>query len=175
MSLGKRLAIRATYHPTWWYTRAMCALGIWQKWDWITPDVLLGCRPTRRDMKQLRSMGISAVINLCEEFRGHQQLLNSLDMTQLRLPTLDYHTPTCEDLLRGVEFMIEQSAVGRKVYVHCKAGRGRSAVLVICYLMATRRITADQAEACVRESRRQIDRHLANRQAVRDFERLARD
>lgn len=174
MSLNYRLAIRATYYPTWWYTRAMCALGVWNKWDWITPNVLLGCRPSRRDIRQLRSMDISAVINLCEEFSGSQQLLTSLGMTQLHLPTLDYHTPTSGDLLRGMAFMVEQSRVGRKVYVHCKAGRGRSAVLVVCYMMATQGITADQAEACVRESRSQVDRHLANREAVRDFERLAR-
>ena len=43
-----------------------------------------------------------------------------------------FEAPCQEKLLRGVQFIDE---VGPSVYVHCKAGRTRSATLVGCYLM----------------------------------------
>lgn len=166
----KRAVIHATYYPTWWYTRVLCALSIWQKWTWVTPNVLLGCRPTRRDLGKIKSLGISVVINLCEEFRGYPELLSRLGIEPLAVATPDYQVPTLEDLTRGVAFMADRIAAGRKVYVHCKAGRVRSVALVMCYLMATQQLTAKEAHAFILKKRRQIDRNLANRSAVVHFE-----
>lgn len=165
-----RWVIRATHYPTWWYTRALCALGAWEKWTWVTPEVLLGCRPTRGDLSELEPLGISAVINLCEEFSGHTGLLNRLNLEQLSIATVDYQIPACADLQRGVAFMADRIAAGGKVYVHCKAGRVRSVALVMCYLIANRQLSAKQAHACIREKRGQIDRNLAHRSAVVQFE-----
>ena len=38
-------------------------------------------------------------------------------------------------LKKGVEFIEEMNLSENSVYVHCKAGRGRSTTLVACYLM----------------------------------------
>ena len=55
---------------------------------------------------------------------------------QLRLRTVDFNNvPSQEKLKAGVEFIEETKQSGKSVYVHCKAGRGRSATLVACYLM----------------------------------------
>ncbi len=169
----RRWTIHATHYPTWWYTRALCAVGVWQKWNWVAPGVLLGCRPTRRDLGRLESLGISVVINLCEKFRGYPELLGQLGLEQFSIATSDYQIPALEDLERGVAFMSDRIANGRKVYVHCKAGRVRSVALVICYLMATQQLSAKDAHACIQEKRRQIDRSLASRPAVAEFEARA--
>jgi len=43
--------------------------------------------------------------------------------------------PTQEDLAVGVKFLLDHAKRRELVYVHCKAGRTRSATLVACYLM----------------------------------------
>lgn len=55
---------------------------------------------------------------------------------QLRLSTVDLTgVPTLENLHRGVDFALKHREQGNSVYVHCKAGRSRSATLVAAYLI----------------------------------------
>lgn len=54
----------------------------------------------------------------------------------LQLSTPDiFHAPTQEKIVEGVSFIKKFEANNESVYVHCKAGRTRSATLVGCYLM----------------------------------------
>lgn len=53
-----------------------------------------------------------------------------------QLSTRDiFDTPSHEKLVQGVSTIESFSKDGKTVYVHCKAGRTRSATLVGCYLM----------------------------------------
>ncbi len=53
----------------------------------------------------------------------------------LQLPTRDIFEAPCQNKLhKGVEFIKRLEGIG-SVYVHCKAGRTRSATLVACYLL----------------------------------------
>lgn len=55
---------------------------------------------------------------------------------QLRLSTVDLTgVPSLENLHRGVEFALKHRELGNSVYVHCKAGRSRSATLAAAYLI----------------------------------------
>jgi atypical dual specificity phosphatase len=57
----------------------------------------------------------------------------------LQLSTTDiFETPCQEKLQQGVLFINKFRNTGGSVYVHCKAGRTRSATLVGCYLMQVR-------------------------------------
>ena len=49
------------------------------------------------------------------------------------------------------------AAEGGKTYVHCKAGRGRSTTLVLCYLIKYCGQVPEQAYMFVREKRPQVD------------------
>ncbi|UYV75130.1 PTPMT1 [Cordylochernes scorpioides] len=54
----------------------------------------------------------------------------------LQLQTIDmFHAPCQTKLRRGVDFILDALQQQQSVYVHCKAGRTRSATLVGCYLM----------------------------------------
>ena len=55
----------------------------------------------------------------------------------LNLPTTDlFSAPNQQRLEEGVAWMIDETSSGKgSVYVHCKAGRARSATLVAAYLM----------------------------------------
>ncbi len=135
----------------------MCAVGVWRRWDWVDEHVAVGALPSARLLKQLANAGISAILNLCVEYCGNERRLAALAMTQLHLPTLDYHRPCAEDIARAVDFIKEQIAAGKKTYIHCKAGRGRSVTIAICYLMATRQISAEEAFLHVQSIRPNID------------------
>lgn len=55
---------------------------------------------------------------------------------QLRLSTVDLTgVPTLENLHQGVDFALKHREQGSSVYVHCKAGRSRSATLAAAYLI----------------------------------------
>ncbi|KFV01486.1 Phosphatidylglycerophosphatase and protein-tyrosine phosphatase 1, partial [Pterocles gutturalis] len=60
----------------------------------------------------------------------------AMGVEQLRLGTVDLTgVPTLENLHKGVEFILKHRACGHSVYVHCKAGRSRSATMVAAYLI----------------------------------------
>ncbi len=93
----------------------------------------------------------------------------SLGVRFLQLPTTDiFEAPCQEKLLRGVRFIDE---VGPSVYVHCKAGRTRSATLVGCYLMQRHGWTPEDAVAFMAERRPHILLHNKQWEALREYYR----
>ena len=57
-------------------------------------------------------------------------------METLRLDVVDLSgVPSLEKLRLGVSFALRQRERGRSVYVHCKAGRCRSATMAAAYLI----------------------------------------
>lgn len=57
------------------------------------------------------------------------------NIAQKQIETPDFNPLSVEDIIQGVEFIEENIKKGKNVYVHCKAGRSRSAAIVICYLI----------------------------------------
>jgi len=51
---------------------------------------------------------------------------------------VDFSPPSLEDLDTGVQVIQDFKRRGESVYVHCKAGRGRSATMAACYLIKVR-------------------------------------
>jgi hypothetical protein len=74
-----------------------------------------------------------------------------------------------EEIEEGVAYLSEMLADGNTVYVHCKAGRGRSATIVIVYLMQSQGLTFQEAHDFVKEQRPQINLNKQQRQAIFDY------
>ncbi|KAI2499427.1 Protein-tyrosine phosphatase [Fragilaria crotonensis] len=81
--------------------------------------------------------GIRGVINLCDEYPGPTRHYQSLGMVELRLPTVDHFEPSVQSLQSAVSFIQDYAHRGERVYVHCRAGHGRSAAVVMAWTMAT--------------------------------------
>lgn len=83
---------------------------------------------------------VRAVVNLCDEYEGPIRQYKALGMKQLHLPTLDHHCPSVDDLEAAVAFVqhctTNQQGNNSRVYVHCRAGHGRSAAAVYCWLLS---------------------------------------
>ena len=94
-----------------------------------------------QDSLHLTSLWIVVILNF---FCCPQQEWAEWGVTQLQLSTVDFNNaPSQEMIQRGVAFIEEMNENEKTVYVHCKAGRGRSTTLVACYLMKVFSFTAN--------------------------------
>jgi protein-tyrosine phosphatase len=179
-------------------TETNVAIGKWNHWDKICDfngkgSLYLGALPivrgafgyeTRNDLSELQNLGIGAILSVTEVFENNSEGTITSPITpaqwrqagikQLQLPTPDFETIPLEHILKGVEFIRWNIDSGRNVYVHCKAGRGRSALIEMCYLIKYHNYTADAAFSLIRQQRKQagFDAKDAKMQTLRDFERL---
>ena len=82
-----------------------------------------------------RQFNVRGVINMCDEYRGPISSYKRLGIEHLRLPTVDHFEPSVEDLKKAVSFIQRHEHQGGRVYVHCRAGHGRSAAAVYAWLL----------------------------------------
>lgn len=101
----------------------------------ITPGLFVGGQYTRRGIRKMQKIGITAIVNMRETpVRSYPEMEI---MNTLHLATKDLNEPTIENLQRGVEFITREIASGGKVYVHCRLGEGRGPTMAVAYLMST--------------------------------------
>ena len=63
------------------------------------------------------------------------QALQALGVDHIQLAAVDYvGTPSQGDIATAISFIDLHRSHGHSVYIHCKAGRTRSATVVACYL-----------------------------------------
>ena len=58
---------------------------------------------------------------------------------------------------------------GNTVYIHCKAGRGRSATVAICWLMSAKSMDPWQAQQHLLDHRSHVHSTLPEREVVKQF------
>lgn len=149
-------------------------LGRWLKvrnwWDVVDDDIVLGAFPFARDVKQMAAIGVKAVVNTCEEYCGPTDEYAEHKIEQFRMPTVDFTHPSLKDVTEAVAFIESQVAKGHRIYIHCKAGRARSATVAICWLMKSRGITKEEGQQILNKARPHINQHLCSRPVVIAFE-----
>ncbi len=169
MSFARRIYARTVYYPTLLYNMLLGRwLHCWNWWDVVDETLVLGAKPFARDVQALYDLGVRSVINTCEEYAGPVRQYAAKGIEQLHVPTIDFTPPSLDSVIDSVDYIDRQKSKG-KVYVHCKAGRARSATIAICWLMKQHGITPKEAESMLRKKRRQILRNLADRQVVVDY------
>ena len=104
------------------YYRRQC-----RAWDEVTPQVWIGRKLSDREAADAVRKGVTAVLDVTAEFSEAAPFLST---RYLNVPILDLTAPTPEQLQRCVAFVSENAARG-VVYVHCKIGYSRSAVVVV--------------------------------------------
>jgi protein-tyrosine phosphatase len=103
---------------------------------WLTDHLAVGgCFPMDRAWELATTHRIRAVVDLRQESRDDERLLNAAGIDFLHLPTPDLEPASVEMLDRGVEFVRRHSAARERVLVHCQHGIGRSALLALCVLV----------------------------------------
>jgi protein-tyrosine phosphatase len=118
--------IRSAGYPTW-------VLDL----SWITENLAIGGSiPPTQIQALARDHRVAAVVDLRGEACDDTQLLSKHQIDFLHLPTIDLAAVSLANLHRGIAFVTAHLGARRRVLVHCAYGIGRSAVLVLCVLVA---------------------------------------
>lgn len=164
------LYARGVWVPTlMWNSLLGRILKVRAWWTPVDDHVIIGALPFKRDAKPLSELGVTGVVNTCEEYRGPIGKYDSVGIEQLRVPTVDFTHPSLDTVVKGVEFIERKIEEGGKVYVHCKAGRGRSATVVMGYLMKRYNLTPQEAQERLKKVRPHVNPGLADRPVVKAF------
>ena len=172
MQMLNWLKARLVFYPTLvWNMMLGRWLNVRNWWDRIDTYVVLGAFPFARGVAKLAQEGVRGVVNTCEEYEGPIEEYQQHSIEQLRMPTVDFTHPSFDDVCRAVEFIDQNVGEGKSVYIHCKAGRARSATVAICWLMKAKQISADEAQCWLTEKRPHVNKRLTQRPVVQRFEK----
>jgi atypical dual specificity phosphatase len=146
------------FWPSALFNRLYCFLYPSRRriYDRITSSVILGSVPLfRHDIDRLvREEKVSKFINLCREYNENLAVYREKKVDQLHLPVIDFSVPSAEQIDKGVQFL--HKFRNTSVYVHCKAGRGRSTTIVLAYLLSLFDISPIEADAMIRKHRHHV-------------------
>ncbi|KAJ4727248.1 Dual specificity phosphatase [Melia azedarach] len=164
---------RALFYPTLLYNVVRNKIqSEFRWWDKIDEFILLGAVPFPADVPRLRDLGVSGVVTLNESYETlvPSSLYHAHNIDHLVIPTRDYlFAPSFADICKAVDFIHENAFLGKTTYVHCKAGRGRSTTVVLCYLMEHRQMSPETAYEYVRSIRPRVLLASSQWQAVQDY------
>lgn len=143
-----------------WSTFALIRTGLRREpcWHAVVPGLYIGRRPRRAELPDDCAM----IVDLTAEFIEPGDVVAACRYRSL--PTLDRHVPLEANFTRLVRELL---AFDGSIYIHCGAGRGRSAMLVAA-LLVLRGFADDvvSAEAMLRERRPGVAIHPAQRRFI---------
>ncbi|KAJ8748123.1 hypothetical protein K2173_012778 [Erythroxylum novogranatense] len=167
---------RALFYPTLIYNVIRNKLQTeFRWWDRVHELILLGAVPFPSDVPRLKELGVRGVITLNEPYETlvSTSLYQAHGIDHLVIPTRDYcFAPSLSDIIQAVDFIHENVLHGQSTYVHCKAGRGRSTTIVLCYLVHHNRMTPGAAFDYVRSIRPRVLLASAQWKAVQEYFQL---
>ncbi|XP_051147896.1 phosphatidylglycerophosphate phosphatase PTPMT1-like [Andrographis paniculata] len=164
---------RALFYPTLLYNVVRNKIQPeFRWWDRVDEHVLLGAVPFPADIPRLKALDVGGVVTLNESYETlvPTSLYHNYGIEHLVIPTRDYlFAPSYVDICQAVEFIHGNALCGKTTYVHCKAGRGRSTTIVLCYLVKYKEMVPEDAYEYVRSIRPRVLLAASQRQAVRDY------
>ncbi|KAK6119299.1 hypothetical protein DH2020_046955 [Rehmannia glutinosa] len=164
---------RALFYPTLLYNVVRNKFQTeFRWWDRVDEYVLLGAVPFPTDVPRLKALGVGGVVTLNEPYETlvPTALYHDHGIEHLVIPTRDYlFAPSHVDISQAVEFIHDNTLCGKTTYVHCKAGRGRSTTIVLCYLVKHKQMTPEAAYKHVRSIRPRVLLASSQWQAVQDY------
>jgi hypothetical protein len=128
----------------------------------ITPQLAVGGAFRRRQIKNLKHRGVTAVVDCRLEASDDSVALQSAGIDFLHLPTLDRHGFTYAQLHEGVDWVLGHVDQGGRAFLHCEHGVGRGP-LMACAVLVAQGHSAPEALRMVRSGRWQAlpnDRQL---------------
>ncbi|XP_038686955.1 phosphatidylglycerophosphate phosphatase PTPMT1-like isoform X2 [Tripterygium wilfordii] len=107
------------------------------------------------------------------EFHWWDRVHQAHGIDHLVIPTRDYcFAPSLSDICKAVDFIHKNESSGQLTYIHCKAGRGRSTTIVLCYLVQHKQMTPEGAYLYVRSIRPRVRLASTQWQAVQEYYHL---
>ncbi|XP_036366966.1 phosphatidylglycerophosphatase and protein-tyrosine phosphatase 1-like isoform X2 [Octopus sinensis] len=140
--IGSYVFSRVAFYPSLFYNYCMSKVSSRNWYDRIDETVILGALPLRPIAKTLINQeNVRGIIsaNLDHEikhFTPTEEEWRQMGVEYLRLKIVDFvGTPSHEQISEALDCINRYKKKGKSVYIHCKAGRTRSATIVACYLI----------------------------------------
>lgn len=150
-------------------------------WNKIEPyNIYLGALPLKNKghLQEIADLGVTKILSLAENFELETGWFNQpvkaeefleIGIKVEHIPAIDFFPLTKSQIDRSIDILSRALLENHKVYVHCKAGRGRSATVIIAYLMTQEDLTFEEAYAFVKEIRPEIHLNSKQQQAIIDY------
>lgn len=147
MSLFHKLA----FYPTVIYGVVLEYCGLRKWYTRIDEHCILGALPMQRNYKDIvQKENVKAVLTMNQD---HELLYSiskaewsSLGVEYLQVEVEDYiGVASLEQIEKSINFINKHKNLNQCVYVHCKAGRYRSALIVACYLINSKQMKPEEA------------------------------
>jgi protein-tyrosine phosphatase len=98
--------------------------------SWLTPELAIGAAPEDADWPRVIESGVKAVLDLRAEADDNEALVTGVHgLHYLRLPIAEYEAPWLAELRLVVEWAIQRLHAREVLLLHCREGRGRSAMV----------------------------------------------
>jgi protein-tyrosine phosphatase len=136
---------------------------------WITPELAVGPSFYEWQLHLLAKAGIGSVIDVRSEASDDEGELARRDIHFYHVAVDDFKAPTQEQFRAATKWALDEIAAGRKIYVHCRSGVGRSPCLTCAILMAVGYPLGD-AYSAVRRQRPWATLTNGQWEALRQFE-----
>jgi Fe-S-cluster containining protein len=103
---------------------------------WVTSQLATGPAPMSYDhLEGLKSEGIDAIMNLCAEYCDLHSIESHKGFEVYYLPIQDEEAPQLKALEDALSWLDEAIYLGKKVYIHCRHGIGRTGTIISAYLL----------------------------------------
>lgn len=167
-----KIITKTIWHPTMALTEF--------NYDPIDDYIILGSIP--RDfvnIGELKKLGVSKVLTMNEDWE--------LDMVsdpkyagirRVQFSTPDFNAPSIDVIISSVREIIKhtnKSDPSGKLYVHCKAGKGRSAIVIICYHMVCKQCTVIEAIEYVKKRRPSLRLNDSQLESIYEFNKIMKE
>jgi len=144
-------------------------------WNEIIDGIILGAIPLKNlnhDDVLANTENVKYILTILDQFEldtityisepVKPEDWKSINVTQKIINSSDFEPLSIKDIQKGVSFLencVREIKNGNtnKIYVHCKAGHGRSAIIVIAYLMKNHRMNLVDAHEFTKNKRSTIN------------------
>jgi len=122
------------------------------KIDWIDDKIAMSGAIGNYD--ELVKQGITMVINVRTEQHDDIWELTKRNISYFWIPIADWNAPRSDQIENFLELVEDRDD---KILVHCAVGKGRSAFLVVSYLISKYKLSIEDAVKKAKKARSAID------------------
>jgi protein-tyrosine phosphatase len=119
---------------------------------WLTYHLAIAPQPWRHEWQAIQEAGVRCVLDLRSQTQDDIQAIQDLAMTFRHAPIVDGEAPELATLLDITDWVLDQQGTQGPVLVHCREGRGRSA-MVGCAVLIRMGVLLAEAYRAVRNAR----------------------
>lgn len=157
-----------------------------KRWPWfnqITTHIFLGAIPLKNlyHPNIFKEKKITSVLSIVKDKETTKKTLLSTpvklnfwkknNFNHLHLSTKDRHPVSLENLKKAALFIHQNVKKNKKIYVHCTAGRARSLMSIMAYLMKYQKMSLKDAFNLIRSKRSIVLLNPTQKKALVEFEK----